>query len=127
MRGRIDLPVDVHDPPVEADEECPARSERLVLVHLNDSSSELGSRSDRHEHLGAGAIGVDGLGHIVRHPSLAHVPYVVETPDMDLGFDAINVARARALLAGEALGPLPEPPAPVVRAKKRLAPAVPAA
>jgi len=101
--------------------------ERLVLVHLNDSSSELGSRSDRHEHLGAGAIGVDGLGHIVRHPSLAHVPYVVETPDMDLGFDAINVARARALLAGEALEPLPEPPAPVVRAKKRLAPAVPAA
>jgi deoxyribonuclease IV len=101
--------------------------ERLVLIHLNDSKSEFGSRSDRHEHLGLGEIGVEGLGHIVRHPSLAHVPYVVETPDMDLGFDAINVARARALLAGEALGPLPEPPAPVVRAKKHFAPAVPAA
>ena len=101
--------------------------ERLVLIHFNDSASELGSRSDRHEPLGAGAIGVDGLGHIVRHPSLAQVPYIVETPDMDLGFDAINVARARALLAGEALDPLPEPPATVVRAKKRLAPAMPAA
>ena len=83
--------------------------ERLVLVHLNDSKSELGSRSDRHEHLGAGAIGASGLGHIVRHPSLAHVPYIVETPDMALGFDAVNVARARALLAGQALEPLPEP------------------
>lgn len=101
--------------------------ERLVLVHLNDSKSELGSRSDRHEHLGAGAIGEAGLGHIVRHPSLAHIPYVVETPDMDLGFDAINVARARALLAGAALEPLPEPPVPVAPTKNRLAPAAPAA
>jgi deoxyribonuclease-4 len=84
--------------------------ERLVLVHLNDSKTELGSRSDRHEHLGAGAIGAAGLGHIVRHPSLAHLPYVVETPGMDLGFDAVNVARARALLAGESLEPLPDDP-----------------
>ncbi|MCI0346145.1 MAG: TIM barrel protein, partial [Chloroflexi bacterium] len=83
--------------------------ERLVLVHLNDSKSELGSRSDRHAHLGAGAIGEAGLGHIVRHPRLSHVSFILETPGMDRGFDAVNVARARALLAGEPLGPLPEP------------------
>ena len=35
--------------------------ERLVMIHLNDSRSELGSRTDRHEHLGAGRIGPAGL------------------------------------------------------------------
>ena len=35
--------------------------DRLRLVHLNDSRSELGSRSDRHEHVGAGRIGAGGL------------------------------------------------------------------
>ena len=47
--------------------------ERLVMVHLNDSKSELGSRLDRHEHLGAGRIGVAGLRHLLCHPALAHV------------------------------------------------------
>ena len=86
--------------------------ERLVLVHLNDSNAELGSRSDRHEHIGAGAIGEVGLGHIVRHPKLGQVSFILETPGMDRGFDAVNVARARALLAGEPLEPLPLEPLP---------------
>ena len=43
------------------------------MIHLNDSKSELGSRLDRHEHLGAGRIGARGLGHLLRHPALAHV------------------------------------------------------
>ena len=47
---------------------------RLVMVHLNDSRSERGSRTDRHEHLGAGRIGEGGLAHVLRHPALAHVP-----------------------------------------------------
>ena len=38
------------------------------MVHLNDSRSELGSRSDRHEHLGAGRIGARGLGRLLTHP-----------------------------------------------------------
>ena len=35
--------------------------DRLHMVHLNDSRSELGSRADRHEHVGAGRIGGEGL------------------------------------------------------------------
>ena len=81
--------------------------ERLVMVHLNDSRSERGSRTDRHEHLGAGRIGPAGLAHVLRHPGLAHASYVLETPGMDVGYDAINLARARALAAGNALEPLP--------------------
>ena len=80
---------------------------RLVLVHLNDSRSERGSRTDRHEHLGAGRIGAAGLGHVLRHPSLAHATYLVETPGMDVGYDAVNVARAHALASGAPLEKLP--------------------
>ena len=67
---------------------------RLVMVHLNDSKVERGSRSDRHEHLGAGRIGVEGLARILTHPGLAHVAYYLETPGMDEGYDAINLRRA---------------------------------
>jgi deoxyribonuclease-4 len=80
---------------------------RLVLIHLNDSRSDRGSRTDRHEHLGAGQIGPEGLAHVLRHPRLARVTYLLETPGMDVGYDAINLARARDLAAGTPLGPLP--------------------
>ena len=82
--------------------------DRLVMVHLNDSRSEPGSRLDRHEHLGAGRIGRAGLEHVLRHPGLAHAVYYLETPGMDRGYDAINLARARALAAGLPLEPLPD-------------------
>ena len=82
--------------------------DRLVMVHLNDSRVERGSRLDRHEHLGAGRIGVDGLGHLLRHPDLHHATYLLETPGMDEGYDAINLERARSLAAGIALEALPD-------------------
>ena len=69
--------------------------------------SELGSRLDRHEHLGAGRIGEAGLAHLLRHPRLAHAASILETPGMDEGYDAINLARAIALARGEPLAPLP--------------------
>ena len=80
---------------------------RLVMVHLNDSRSERGSRLDRHEHVGAGQIGPAGLGHLARHPALAHAAYYLETPGMDEGYDAINVGRVRDLMAGRPLATLP--------------------
>ncbi|HET7494302.1 MAG TPA: deoxyribonuclease IV [Candidatus Limnocylindrales bacterium] len=82
--------------------------DRLVLVHLNDNRAELGSRSDRHEHLGAGRIGEQGLAHALRHPDLAHATYILETPGMDVGYDAVNLDRAHALAYGEDLAQLPE-------------------
>jgi deoxyribonuclease IV len=80
---------------------------RLPLVHLNDTKSELGSRVDRHEHLGAGRIGPDGITAILRHPLLAGTTYIIETPGMDEGYDAINQNRALALARGEPMAPLP--------------------
>jgi deoxyribonuclease-4 len=98
--------------------------DRLVMMHLNDSKSELGSRLDRHEHIGAGRIGPIGLGHVLTHPLLRHVATYLETPGMEDGYDAVNVARALDLAAGRPLAPLP-PEAmnlPPRRGKRRPAP-----
>jgi deoxyribonuclease-4 len=80
---------------------------RLAMIHLNDSKSELGSRVDRHEHVGAGRIGAAGLAHLLCHPSLGHVTFFLETPGMDEGYDAVNMARVRDLMAGRPLPQLP--------------------
>jgi deoxyribonuclease-4 len=81
--------------------------QRLSMVHLNDSKAAFASRADRHQHVGAGAIGGDGLARILTHPALAHVAYYLETPGMDQGYDAINIGRARDLAAGIRPAPLP--------------------
>jgi deoxyribonuclease-4 len=95
--------------------------DRLALVHLNDSRSERGSRTDRHTHLGAGRIGTDGLARILTHPALAGATYILETPGMDEGYDAINIARAKALAAGQPLEDLPAD-APVSRRSGKAGP-----
>ncbi len=80
------------------------------MIHLNDSLSPLGSRHDRHTHVGEGQIGAAGLGRLLSHPALDHVAYVVETPLMEDGFDAVNVGRMADLAAGRPLRPLPPEP-----------------
>jgi len=97
--------------------------ERLVLVHLNDSRSDFGSRIDRHEHVGAGRIGPATIARILRHPSLRSATYILETPGMDEGYDAINMARARDLAAGRPLGPLPQEAFTLRGSRARMAPA----
>ncbi len=97
--------------------------DRLVMIHLNDSKSERGSRLDRHEHVGAGRIGAAGLGHLLRHPRLAHAAYYLETPGMDEGYDAVNMARARDLLAGRPLADLPPEAMELRGSRARTAPA----
>ena len=75
--------------------------DRLALIHLNDSRSALGSRGDRHEHLGAGRIGPHGLGALMRDPRLPGVTtLVLETPGTDQGYDAVNLRRSWLLHRG---------------------------
>lgn len=83
--------------------------DRLALVHLNDSKSDLASRNDRHEHLGAGKIGAAGLAAFLRDPRLpGRTTLVMETPGVDEGYDAVNLRRSWLLYGGaETLATLP--------------------
>jgi deoxyribonuclease IV len=81
--------------------------DRLVMLHLNDSKAERGSRLDRHQHVGAGRIGERGMAHLLTTPALGHVATYIETPGMDDGYDAINLRRAHDLALGRPLEPLP--------------------
>jgi deoxyribonuclease-4 len=76
--------------------------ERLKLFHINDSKSGLGSRVDRHEHPGAGFIGLKAFSFFLNDPKLAHLPFLIETPkgkNKDgLDWDGINLNLLRSLI-----------------------------
>ena len=91
--------------------------DRLAMIHLNDSRSLLGSRTDRHEHVGAGQIGPLGLGTLLRDPRLAETPFIMETPGADEGWDAVNLRRAWLLWSGAA--ELPTLPPKAFRTNRR--------
>jgi deoxyribonuclease-4 len=84
--------------------------ERLKVLHLNDSKRPLGSRVDRHAHIGDGFVGLEAFRRIVNDRRLAGLPMLLETPkaegrakgaiavDPD---DARNLALLRSLVAQE--------------------------
>lgn len=78
---------------------------RVRLLHLNDSKGPLGGGRDRHEHLGAGKIGLGGLGEFLNAPPFRGVPVILETPRKDDSDDARNLAVARRLVLRSSLGP----------------------
>ncbi len=53
--------------------------QRLYAIHLNDSKKELGSRVDRHEHIGQGAIGEKALTLFIKSAPVKHLPMILET------------------------------------------------
>jgi len=68
--------------------------DRVKVIHLNDSKDPLNSRKDRHEHLGYGCIGREGLSNIINMREFAHLPFILETPD---GSDEMNIRVAKEL------------------------------
>ncbi|HLF14225.1 MAG TPA: deoxyribonuclease IV [Bacteroidota bacterium] len=73
--------------------------DRLRAIHVNDSRSGLGSRVDRHAHIGEGHIGKAGFGHIMNDPRLKDVPKILETPKGDdLAEDRVNMQALRKLV-----------------------------
>jgi deoxyribonuclease IV len=117
----IDTPTGVDE--VIAGFDAALGADRLRMVHLNDSRAELGSHSDRHEHLAAGRIGPAGLRRVLEHPAIGHVVYILETPGMDEGYDAVNMRRALDIAAGRPLDELPQAAFETRSAKGRSAPA----
>ncbi len=54
--------------------------DKLKCFHMNDSKKELGSKVDRHEHIGKGFIGLDGFRNIMNDERLIDIPKILETP-----------------------------------------------
>jgi deoxyribonuclease-4 len=76
--------------------------DNLRAIHLNDSKKGLGSRVDRHEHIGQGAIGLEPFGFFMNDPRLANLPKIIETPKGAAGEetsnDLMNLGALRGLV-----------------------------
>jgi len=69
----------------------------LKIVHLNDSKGDLGSRIDRHEHIGLGFIGEEGFKTILRDETIRQLPLILETPIDKRRDDYGNLKKVREL------------------------------
>jgi deoxyribonuclease-4 len=69
----------------------------IKLVHLNDARGALGTKHDRHDHIGQGNIGREGMKRILRHPQLKKIPFILETPKDKEDADRRNLALVRKL------------------------------
>jgi deoxyribonuclease-4 len=74
--------------------------ENVGAFHLNDSKKPLGSRVDRHEHIGKGQIGVDAFGFVLNDARFVRIPKLLETPKtIETESDRINIGLLRSLIA----------------------------
>ncbi len=75
---------------------------RVKVLHLNDSKKELGSRVDRHEHIGLGKIGIEGFIPFVREEAFLKIPKILETPKdkhpSGRLWDEVNLETLRSLM-----------------------------
>jgi deoxyribonuclease-4 len=75
-------------------------AERIRAFHLNDCRKRLGSRVDRHTHIGQGFIGLEAFRCLVNDHRFAAVPKIIETPKgKDLKNDLMNLRTLRSLVA----------------------------
>jgi deoxyribonuclease-4 len=73
---------------------------RLECFHFNDSKKGLGSRVDRHEHIGQGMLGLNPFRFILNDPRFVTVPKILETPKGDNDeMDTVNLALLRGLVS----------------------------
>lgn len=75
--------------------------ENLRVFHLNDSVGTVGSRRDRHAHIGEGRCGRSCFRAIVNHPAFGNVPKILETPkestDKGTPWDVVNIRRLKRM------------------------------
>jgi deoxyribonuclease-4 len=74
--------------------------ETIKVFHINDSTGDLGSKLDRHHHIGQGKIGLAGFEYMVNHPRISKIPGILETPQRDPEDDRRNLATLRKLAQG---------------------------
>ncbi|MEW5783674.1 MAG: deoxyribonuclease IV [Bacillota bacterium] len=72
--------------------------DHLCVLHLNDSKAACGSRVDRHDHIGLGAIGPECFRTLLRQPWPADLPAILETPEIGSEWDRKNMETLHSLL-----------------------------
>ncbi len=70
--------------------------DRLKAIHLNDSKNPYNSHKDRHEKIGEGFLGIEGITRVINHPKLRHLPFYLETPNELDGY-AKEIALLKSL------------------------------
>ncbi|HMK56124.1 MAG TPA: deoxyribonuclease IV [Dissulfurispiraceae bacterium] len=71
--------------------------DRVKLIHLNDAKKGLGSRVDRHWHIGEGEIGLKGLERLVNSRAFRNIPLILETPKKTEEDDPMNLRTVRGM------------------------------
>lgn len=71
--------------------------DRLKVIHVNDAKKPLGSRVDRHEHIGDGELGKETFRILLQEPRLTHIPVILETPEAEK-MHPENLRRLKELL-----------------------------
>jgi deoxyribonuclease-4 len=75
----------------------------VPVWHCNDAKAARGSKLDRHQHIGKGAIGGEPFRRLLNDPCLAHAAFIAETPIDAPGDDKRNVAVLKRLVARKTL------------------------
>ena len=78
--GNLDAVLDEFDKVIGLD--------KLYALHLNDSKNPMDSHKDRHEKIGEGLLGEEGIRNVITHPLLQGKPFILETPNEDDGYKA---------------------------------------
>ncbi len=73
-------------------------SDRMKLIHLNDSKFDMGSTKDRHWHLGKGYIGMEGFKSLLRNGTFRNNDFIMETPENEEGDDTYNLRAFRSIM-----------------------------
>lgn len=101
------------------------------VLHLNDSKGAVGSRLDRHEHIGRGTIGDAGFQAVLRRPEFSNIPKILETPkegeENAECWDTVNLRRLKALQHGQDVEPIPSPAPISAKSKGKTPPRRPSA
>jgi deoxyribonuclease-4 len=71
--------------------------DRLKAVHCNDSKKPLGSRVDRHEHIGKGHIGEGAFRMLLQDPRFESIPILLETPEAET-MHAVNLKKLHSFM-----------------------------
>jgi deoxyribonuclease IV len=74
--------------------------EAVKVWHCNDAKAAMGSKLDRHEHIGEGTIGAEAFRRLLHDERFAHAAFIAETPVDSPGDEARNVGVLRTLAAG---------------------------